>query len=110
MRHLLNCIIHLIASDGSPPWCHRVKGYLHPGLTRIQFVALTGMVVVNWDQPVLVESDESAQDLSWEPWVVSARGPEEAILVESTVGVVIYVHLKNSHENITNPKVIKSEK
>jgi hypothetical protein len=42
--------------------------------------------------------------------VVSARGLEEAILVESTVGVVIYVHLKNSHENITNPKVIKSEK
>jgi hypothetical protein len=36
---------------------------------------------------------------------VSARGPEEAILAECTVGVFIQAHLKNSHETSTNPKV-----
>jgi hypothetical protein len=41
---------------------------------------------------------------------VSAHGPEEAILAEGTVGVVIHVHLKNSHENITNLKVIISKR
>jgi hypothetical protein len=47
--------------------------------------------------------------MSWKHRVVSARGPEATILTEGTLGVVIHVHLKNSHENITNPKVITSE-
>jgi hypothetical protein len=47
---------------------------------------------------------------SQEPRVVLAHGLEEAILVECTVGVVIQAHLKNSHETITNPKVINSER
>jgi hypothetical protein len=68
------------------------------------------MAAVARDRPIVAKSDESTQELSWEPQAVSARGLEEAILIECTVGVVIHVHLKNSHENITNPKVINSEK
>jgi hypothetical protein len=73
-------------------------------------VGLKGTAAVGGDQLVVAESNERAQELSWEPQAVSARGPEEAILAECTLGVVIQAHLKNSYETITNPKVINSEK
>jgi hypothetical protein len=41
---------------------------------------------------------------------VLAHGTKALILGEGEVGVVVHVHLKNNHGNITNPKVITSEK
>jgi hypothetical protein len=41
---------------------------------------------------------------------VLAHGTEATIIDEGIVGVFIHVHLKNSHENITNPKVIAPRK
>jgi hypothetical protein len=110
VRHPVDSIINIIVDECSPEWCRGVKGYLHPDLTRIKAMGLKGMAVVIGDRPVVAESDESAQELSWEPRAMSARGPEEAILAECILGVVIQAHLKNSHETITNPKVINSEK
>jgi hypothetical protein len=92
--HLLDGVIHLIANDGSPPCCRGVKGYIHLDLTHLQAVGMKGTAAVDRDQPVVVESNVSAQELSWDPRMVSACGPEESILVEGTVGVVIDVHLK----------------
>jgi hypothetical protein len=109
MGHVLDNVVHPIVDDGSPPWCHGVEGYLHPDLTHIQAMRLKATAAVAADRPIVVESDESAQELSWEPRAVSARGPEGVTLVECTVGVVIHVHMKNSHENFTNSKVINSK-
>jgi hypothetical protein len=89
VRHLLDGVFNVIADDGSPKWCHGIKGYLHSDLTRSQAMDLKGMVAVSGNRAIIGESDKSAQELSWEPQVVSARGSEEAILTECTVGVVI---------------------
>jgi hypothetical protein len=94
VRYLLNGVIHLVADDDSLPQCHGVEGYLHPDLTHIQAVGPKGTTTVARDRPVIAKSNESAQEISWEPRAVLARGPEEAILNEGTVGVVIHVHQK----------------
>jgi hypothetical protein len=39
-----------------------------------------------------------------------ARGAETPILSDGDMGVVVHVYLKHSHENITNSKVIISDK
>jgi hypothetical protein len=87
------------------PWG---RGYLHQDLTCIQVVGLKGTAVVAGDWPIVAKLNESAQEHSWEPRAVSTRGPEEAILAKCTVGVVIHVHVKNNHKNITNAKVVHS--
>jgi hypothetical protein len=110
MRHLLDGVVYLIADDGSPPRCCGVEGYLHPDLTSAQAMGLIQTAAVGGYRPVVAESDKSTQELSWEPLAVSARGLEEAILAECTMGVVVQTYLKNRHETITNPKVINSEK
>jgi hypothetical protein len=94
MHHLFDSVIHLIANDGSSPWYCRVDGYLHANLAHIQTIGLKGMAAVAGDQPVVAESDESAQKLSWEPRAVPVHGLVEAILAKCTAGVVICVHLK----------------
>jgi hypothetical protein len=110
MRHLLDGVVYLVADDGSPPRCCRVEGYLHPDLTSAQAAGLIQTAAVGGYRPVVAESDKRTQELSWDPRAVSARGLEEAILPECTMGVVVQTHLKNRHETITNPKVINSEK
>jgi hypothetical protein len=87
-------VVHLATNNCSLPQCHGVKGYLHRDLTHIQAVGQKGMTMVGGDRPVVAKSNESTQLLSWEPWAVSARGPEETIPTEGTMGVVIHVHLK----------------
>jgi hypothetical protein len=109
MRHLLDDVVNPIADDGSPPRCCGVNGYLHPDHMHL-VMGLKGTVAVDGDRPIIVESDESGQELLWEPQAVSARGLEEAILTECTVGVVIQAHLKNSDDTISNLKEINSEK
>jgi hypothetical protein len=104
--HLLDGVIHLAANDGSLPWCRGVEGYLHQDLTHIQAM---GLKAVDGDQPVVAKSDESAHELLWGPRALSARGMQKPILIEGTMGVVIHVHLQNSRENNTNPKVISSK-
>jgi hypothetical protein len=89
---------------------HGAMGYLHPDLTCTQAVGLKGTTAVDGDRPSVVEADKSAQELTWEPRALSARGLKQAILAECTMRVVIQSHLKNRHETITNPKVINSEK
>jgi hypothetical protein len=44
-------------------------------LVRIQAVGLKWAIAVGGDRPVVAESDESTHELSWEPQVLSARGP-----------------------------------
>jgi hypothetical protein len=110
MHHLLDRVINIIVEDGTPKQCCGVEWYLHPDLTRTQAVCLNWMAAVSGNRPIVEELDESAQERSWEPRAVLACGPEEAILAECTVGVVIEAHMKNRHENITNPRVINSEK
>jgi hypothetical protein len=56
------------------------------------------------DRPIVAESNKSAQELSWEPREVSARGPEEAILAKCTVGVVVQTHLKTAMKPSLTPK------
>jgi hypothetical protein len=87
-----------------------VSQYLHLDLTHIHTMGLKGTAAVDGDRPVVAESDESAQVLSWKPRVVSARGMKTSILIEGIMGVVIQVYLQHSHETVTNPKVINSEK
>jgi hypothetical protein len=81
VHHLLDGVVDVVADDGSPEWCHGVKGYLHPDLTRTQAVGLKGMAAVSGNRPFVAEPVESAQELSWEPRAVLAHSPEEAILV-----------------------------
>jgi hypothetical protein len=38
-----------------------------------------------------------------------AYGTQPPILSDGDVGVVVHVHLKHNHENITNPKCITLE-
>jgi hypothetical protein len=107
--HLLDGVIDLAINDGSLPRCRGVEGYPHPDLTHIQTMILKGTSAVVGDWPVVAEADECIPEQSWEPRAVLAHGTKTPILTEGTVGVVIHVHLLNSHEYITNPKVITSE-
>jgi hypothetical protein len=61
-------------------------------------MSLKWAIAVDRDWPIVAESNESTQELSWEPRMVSARGPEEAIIARSTLGVVIQTHLKIRHD------------
>jgi hypothetical protein len=86
VRHLLDGIVDLTANDSSLPRCRGVKGYLHPDLTHIQAMGLKGMATVDGDRPVVAKSHQSAQELSWKPRVVSARGMKTPVLTEGAVG------------------------
>jgi hypothetical protein len=110
VRHLLNAIIEVAIDDGSSEWCCGVERDLHLNLARIQAVSLKWTPVVGRGRPIIAKSDESAPATTWESRAVSARGLEEAILAECTMGVVLHTHLKIRHENITNPKVHNTEK
>jgi hypothetical protein len=107
VHHLLNGVVYLVADDGSPPRCHGVSP---PGPHTHSGCGPEGTTAVDGDRPSVVEADKSAQELTWEPRALSARGLKQAILAECTMRVVIQSHLKNRHETITNPKVINSEK
>jgi hypothetical protein len=108
--HLLDDIVNLAPDDGPSPQCRGVKGYLPPNLTNIQAMCLKRMAVVEEDWLVIAEVDECVPKHSWEPQAMLAHGTKTPILADGVVGVVVHVHLKNSHKNITNPKVITSEK
>jgi hypothetical protein len=110
VHHLHNGIVNLVPDDGSFQWCCGVKGYIHPDLAHIQAMGLKGMIAVVGDRPVVAELDESAQELSWKPQALSTHGTKTSILAEGAVRVVVHFHLKNGHENITNPKVISPQK
>jgi hypothetical protein len=109
VRHLLDAIIDVNAYNGSSLRCCRVEWDLHLNLTRTQAVSVKRVTAVGWDQPILTELDERAQELSWKPRLVSARGLEEAVLAKSAVGVVIQTHLKIRHEANNNRKKVKTE-
>jgi hypothetical protein len=98
VHHLFDTIIEVIGDDGSSKWCCSVQRDLHPNVARIQAVSLKWATTVGRDWPIVAESDESAQEPSWEPRAVSAHGPEEAIFTKCTVEVVIQTHLKLRHE------------
>jgi hypothetical protein len=72
-------------------------------------MGLKGTATVDGDRPIRAESNDSDQEFLWKPRVVSARGTEVSILAEGAVGVIIHVHLKNGHENVTNPKIISAK-
>jgi hypothetical protein len=38
------------------------------------------------------------------------RRTKDPILVDGEVGVIVHVHLKNNHDNITNPNIVTLEK
>jgi ABC-type proline/glycine betaine transport system substrate-binding protein len=56
-----------------------------------------------------VKRDECIVYHSWEPQAMLAHGTQPPILGEVEVGVIIQLHLKCRHKNVTNP-IIKSSK
>jgi hypothetical protein len=66
--------------------------------------------MVDRNLPIIVELEECIVQHSREPRAMLAHGTKAPILNDGDVGVVVYVHLKHNYENITNPKVIISEK
>jgi hypothetical protein len=107
--HLLDGVVNLAAGDGSRPRHHGVEGYLHPDPTHIQAMRLKGAATIEGDRPVVVKAEQCIPTRSWKPRAVLASGTKTSIITKRAVGVIIHVHLRNSHENITNPKVINSE-
>jgi hypothetical protein len=93
VRHLLDGVIHIAHDDGSSPWCHGAKGYLHPDLTNVRAMGLKGTVAVEGNRPVIAEADECILEHLWEPREVLAHGTKTPILAEGAMGVVIQVHL-----------------
>jgi hypothetical protein len=64
------------------------------------------------DQNILIifEVKECVLLHSQEPPAMLAHGTPPPILNDGNVGVVVDVHLKHSHENITDPKLITFQK
>jgi hypothetical protein len=107
--HLLDGVVNLSTGDDSRSRHHGVEGYLHPNLTHIQAMGLKGAAMIEGDRLIVVEAEECIPTRSWKPRTVLARGTKTSIIAKGTVGVIIHVHLRNCHENITNRKVINSE-
>jgi hypothetical protein len=62
------------------------------------------VAVVDSNFPAITEANECIVEHSREPRAMLTHGTQSLILGEEDVGVVIHVHLKYNHENITNPK------
>jgi hypothetical protein len=65
VRHLLDGVINLVPDNGSLPWRRGFDGYLHPDLTNIQVMDLKGTAAADCNWPIVAESNDSAQELSW---------------------------------------------
>jgi hypothetical protein len=97
-------------NDSCHPRLRRVKGYHHIDLAPLLAMGHRHATAVDRDVPVVAELAECVVQHSWEPRVMLARGAKAPIQSDGDMGVVVHVHLKHNHENITNPKVIISEK
>jgi hypothetical protein len=67
VHHLFDAIIEVNANNGSSVQHYGIKWNLHLNLKCTQGVSLKQVTVVGRDRPVIAESDESTQELSWDP-------------------------------------------
>jgi hypothetical protein len=107
---LLDDLIQLDADDGYHPWLHQVVVYCHTDLAPVLTMDHRHVTAVDRNVPIIAELEECVVQHSREPRAMLARGTKAPILNDGDMGVVIHVHLKYKHKNITNPKVIISEK
>jgi hypothetical protein len=59
--------------------------------------------MVDQSVPVVTKADECVVQHSQEPRAMQARGTQSPILNEVEVRVIIWLHLKCRHNNVTNP-------
>jgi hypothetical protein len=52
---------------------------------------------------VIAKIEECVVQHAQEPWAMLARGTQSPVLGEIEVGVIVQLHLKCKHQNITNP-------
>jgi hypothetical protein len=104
--HHLNTGVGLGADDRPRPWLHRVEGYHHTNLTPVQVVDPAQSATVDRSVPIIAKTDECIVYHSWEPRAMLASGTHSLIIGEVEVGVVIHLHLKCRHKNVTNPMPI----
>jgi hypothetical protein len=103
VRHHLNAGVGLTANDG--PW-RRVRGvkwYHHANHAPILLVNLGQSIMVDQSVPVITKADECVVQHCQEPQAMQACGTQSPILGEVEVKVIIRLHLKHRHNNVTNP-------
>jgi hypothetical protein len=66
-------------------------------------MGLGQLATVYWSVPVLAKMDKCIVHHSQEPQAVLAHGTQSPIHGEVEVGVIVQLHLKRSHKNVTNP-------
>jgi hypothetical protein len=103
VRYHLNTGVGLAANYGPRPWLCRVEGYRHAKLTPVQVVDPGQSATVERNVAVVAEMEEYVLQHPQEPRSMLARGTQSPILDEVEVGVIVQLHLKCRHKNVTNP-------
>jgi hypothetical protein len=107
--HQLNTGVRLAADDGPHPWLCGVEGCRHANLTLVHAVGRRQSAMVDRSIPVVAKMDECIISHSQEPRAMLARGTQPPVLGEVKVGVIVQLHLKHRHKNVTNP-ITKAQK
>jgi hypothetical protein len=82
---------------------HGVKWYRHANLAPVQVVNPGQSIMVDRSVPVITKADEWVIHHSREPRAMQAHGTQSPILSEVKVRVIVWLHLKHRHNNVTNP-------
>jgi hypothetical protein len=109
VRHQLNACVGLTADDGPRPRLHGVEGYRHADLALVHAMGRAESATVDWSIPIVAKTDECVVKHSREPRAMLASGTQSPVLGEVEVGVIVQLHLKLRHKNVTNP-ITKAQK
>jgi hypothetical protein len=93
----------LPAYDVPKPWVCGVKWYHHANLTPVQVMNPGKSTTVDHSVPIVTKADECVVLHSQEPRETQACGIQSPILGEVEVRVIIRLHLKCRHNDVTNP-------
>jgi hypothetical protein len=80
-----------------------VKWYHHANLAPVQVVNPGQSTTVDQSVLVITKADECVIQHSWEPRAMQVRETQSPILGEVKVRVIIRLHMKHIHNNVTNP-------
>jgi hypothetical protein len=111
VRHQLNTGVGLATDDGPRVRLHGVERYRHADLALVHAMGYGQSITVDQSVPVVAKTDECIVWHSQEPRAMLAHGTQSSILSEVEVGIIILLHLKHRHKNVTHPitKNSKSE-
>jgi hypothetical protein len=109
VHHQLNAGVGLAVDDGPRPRLRGVEEYRHADVALVDAMDRGQSAMVDWSVPVIAKMDDCVVYHSQEPQAMLACGTQPPIIGEVEVGVIVQLHVKCRHKNVTNP-IIKSLK